>query len=31
MHGRLMVEFLLRLPLLVWKRLRRLPPFQYRP
>jgi glycosyltransferase involved in cell wall biosynthesis len=28
MHTRLMVEFLLRLPLLVWRRLMRLPPFQ---
>ena len=28
MHTRLMLEFLLRLPLLVWRRLRRAPPFQ---
>lgn len=28
MHTRLMIEFLLRLPSLVWKRLRKLPPFQ---
>jgi glycosyltransferase involved in cell wall biosynthesis len=28
MHSRLMVEFVLRLPLLLWLRLRRLPPFQ---
>ena len=28
MHARLMVEFVLRLPLLVWRRLRRQPPFQ---
>jgi glycosyltransferase involved in cell wall biosynthesis len=28
MHTRLMVEFVLRLPLLLWRRLRRLPPFQ---
>lgn len=28
MHARLMVEFLLRLPLLLWRRLRGLPPFQ---
>jgi hypothetical protein len=28
MHSRLMVEFVLRLPLLLWRRLRRLPPFQ---
>lgn len=28
MHARLMVEFVLRLPLLVWRRLRRRPPFQ---
>ncbi|MEN9630577.1 MAG: hypothetical protein RJA10_3805, partial [Pseudomonadota bacterium] len=28
MHTRLMVEFVLRLPLLTWRRLRRLPPFQ---
>ena len=28
MHTRLMLEFLLRLPLLLWRRLRRLPPFQ---
>jgi hypothetical protein len=31
MHTRLMVEFLLRLPVLAWRRARRLPPFQYRP
>lgn len=31
MHARLMLEFLLRLPVLVWRRARRLPPFQYRP
>lgn len=31
MHARLMVEFLLRLPVLVWRRAKRLPPFQYRP
>ena len=30
MHTRLMLEFLLRLPLLVLRRLRGLPPFQYR-
>lgn len=30
MHARLMVEFLCRLPALVWKRARGLPPFQYR-
>jgi glycosyltransferase involved in cell wall biosynthesis len=29
MHARLMLEFLLRLPVLVWRRVRRLPPFQY--
>jgi hypothetical protein len=29
MHARLMLEFLLRLPVLVWRRARRLPPFQY--
>jgi glycosyltransferase involved in cell wall biosynthesis len=28
MHTRLMVEFVLRLPVLLWRRLRRLPPFQ---
>jgi len=28
MHARLMAEFVLRLPLLAWRRLRRLPPFQ---
>ncbi len=28
MHARLMVEFVMRLPLLLWRRLRRLPPFQ---
>jgi glycosyltransferase involved in cell wall biosynthesis len=28
MHARLMVEFALRLPLLAWRRARRLPPFQ---
>jgi hypothetical protein len=28
MHARLMGEFLLRLPSLLWKRLRGLPPFQ---
>jgi glycosyltransferase involved in cell wall biosynthesis len=28
MHTRLMVEFVLRLPALLWRRLRRLPPFQ---
>lgn len=28
MHGRLMLEFLLRLPSLLWRRLRRAPPFQ---
>ena len=28
MHTRLMVEFVLRLPLLAWRRARRLPPFQ---
>jgi hypothetical protein len=28
MHTRLMVGFVLRLPLLLWRRLRRLPPFQ---
>ncbi|MDP1899789.1 MAG: glycosyltransferase family 2 protein [Rubrivivax sp.] len=28
MHTRLMVEFVLRLPLLLWRRLRRQPPFQ---
>jgi glycosyltransferase involved in cell wall biosynthesis len=28
MHTRLVIEFVLRLPLLVWKRLKRLPPFQ---
>ncbi len=28
MHTRLVLEFLLRLPLLLWRRLRRLPPFQ---
>jgi glycosyltransferase involved in cell wall biosynthesis len=28
MHTRLMVEFVLRLPLLLWRRMRRLPPFQ---
>jgi glycosyltransferase involved in cell wall biosynthesis len=28
MHTRLMVEFVLRLPMLLWRRLRRLPPFQ---
>jgi glycosyltransferase involved in cell wall biosynthesis len=28
MHTRLMAEFVLRLPLLAWRRLRRLPPFQ---
>jgi glycosyltransferase involved in cell wall biosynthesis len=28
MHARLMLEFVLRLPSLVWRRLRRLPPFQ---
>lgn len=28
MHTRLMIGFVLRLPLLLWKRLRRLPPFQ---
>ena len=28
MHSRLMVEFVLRLPLLLWRRLRGLPPFQ---
>lgn len=31
MHARLMLEFVLRLPVLVWRRLLRLPPFQYRP
>lgn len=30
MHTRLVLEFLLRLPLLLWKRLRGAPPFQYR-
>lgn len=30
MHTRLVIEFLLRLPLLLWKRLRGAPPFQYR-
>jgi len=29
MHARLMLEFLLRLPVLVWRRVRRLPPFQH--
>jgi hypothetical protein len=29
MHSRLMVGFVLRLPLLLWRRLRRLPPFQH--
>jgi hypothetical protein len=29
MHARLMLEFLLRLPVLLWRRARRLPPFQY--
>jgi len=28
MHSRLMLEFVLRLPLLIWRRLRGLPPFQ---
>jgi hypothetical protein len=28
MHTRLMIEFALRLPLLIWRRWRRLPPFQ---
>jgi hypothetical protein len=28
MHGRLMLEFVLRLPSLIWRRLRRMPPFQ---
>jgi glycosyltransferase involved in cell wall biosynthesis len=28
MHSRLMIEFVLRLPLLLWRKLRRLPPFQ---
>ncbi len=28
MHTRLMIEFALRLPVLVWRRLRRVPPFQ---
>jgi glycosyltransferase involved in cell wall biosynthesis len=28
MHSRLMVEFLLRLPMLLWRRVRKLPPFQ---
>jgi hypothetical protein len=28
MHTRLMVEFVLRLPLLLWRKARRLPPFQ---
>ncbi|MDM0112391.1 glycosyltransferase family 2 protein [Variovorax sp. J22R133] len=28
MHTRLMLEFVLRLPVLIWRRLRRLPPFQ---
>ena len=28
MHARLMVEFVLRLPLLLWRKARRLPPFQ---
>jgi len=28
MHTRLMLEFLLRLPVLLWRRLRRQPPFQ---
>jgi glycosyltransferase involved in cell wall biosynthesis len=30
MHTRLMIEFVLRLPLLVWRRLRGAPPFQHR-
>ena len=30
MHTRLVLEFLLRLPLLLWKRLRGAPPCQYR-
>lgn len=30
MHTRLMIEFVLRLPLLAWRRLRGAPPFQYR-
>jgi hypothetical protein len=30
MHARLMVEFVLRLPLLAWRRLRGQPPFQDR-
>lgn len=29
MHTRLMLEFVLRLPLLIWKKLRGLPPFQH--
>jgi glycosyltransferase involved in cell wall biosynthesis len=29
MHTRLMVEFVLRLPLLLWRKARRLPPFQH--
>ena len=28
MHSRLMVEFVLRLPMLLWRRVRKLPPFQ---
>jgi hypothetical protein len=28
MHARLMLEFVLRLPLLLWRRWRRQPPFQ---
>jgi len=28
MHARLMLEFVLRLPALLWRRLRGLPPFQ---
>jgi len=28
MHTRLMLEFIIRLPMLIWRRLRRLPPFQ---
>ncbi len=29
MHTRLVIEFVLRLPMLIWRRLRHLPPFQY--
>jgi len=28
MHTRLMIEFVLRLPLLMWRKVRNLPPFQ---